>query len=804
MSILQWLCTPIKTIRRQPAPSPSPAMRYHPWLEALEQRTTPSGDFGMAFRIGSSGVDQANSVSLDASGNPHVTGYFEGTVDFDPGPGVFNLSGGGQDIFVAKYTPAGGLIWAVSMSGQGGSSRGEGNALAVDSAGNVYTTGWFTGTVDFDPGPDTFNLTSIGPTDVFISKLDRDGNFVWAKSFGSPSIAPLSSILAVDGAGNVYTTGGFTATADFDPGPGTFNLSNAGASDIFVLKLDSAGNFVWARSMGGAGGEWGRALAVDGAGNIAITGSFDGTVDFDPGAGTFELTSAGEDIFVSKLDNAGNFVWAKSQGGAGVDVARALTVDAAGNLYSTGAFQGTADFDPGPGTFNLSAGFKDIFVSKLDGDGNFVWARRLGSPVWPDQGLGIAVDSAGNVYTSGNFGGTADFDPGPGTFNLTSSGNTNMFVSKLDAAGDFVWARHMGGSSAAEAREIAVDRAGNVYAAGAFSGPADFDPGPGTFTLTSASEDGFLLRLVQRQGFSSHVAGDGQLFALDEFGELWCYSVGNARWVPMGAYGASVSVGNLGDSDPDNDLVFLHASDGGVWVWNRQSWSFSGGWLRTLSAGDNQVFGIGLDGQLWCFHVDNGWTASGGYGVDIDVGNTGDGDAANDLVFVRGTDSAVWVWNQASWRFSGGWLPSITAGDNQVFGIGFDDQLWHFHVTRGWTASGGYGVDIAVGNTGDADAANDLLFLRSGDGGIWLWNQQSWTFSGGYLKEIRAGGEQLFGIGFDSQLWRFHVRHGWTPSGGFGIDVDVGGDDGNDLAFLRAADGAWWVWNQGQWMFAGA
>jgi len=189
--------------------------------------------------------------------------------------------------------------------------------------------------------------------------LSALGDFVWAMGLGSPGFDAGSDI-AVDGDGNVYTTGYFSGNVDFDPGPGTAYLTAAGywASDIFVSKLDTNGNFVWAINMGGTGYEEGAGIAVDGNGNIYITGYFNGTSDFDPGLGVANLTSAGrEDIFISKLDANGNYLWVKGMGGSEVDQGYSIAVDREGNVYTTGYFQGTADFDPGPDIADLvSAG----------------------------------------------------------------------------------------------------------------------------------------------------------------------------------------------------------------------------------------------------------------------------------------------------------------------------------------------------------------------------------------------------------------------------------------------------------------
>ena len=152
-----------------------------------------------------------------------------------------------------------GFVWARAMGGRG-SGISSASGVALDAGGNVYTGGFFEGTADFDPGPGTFNLTSAGRAgDIFVSKLDTAGNFIWARAMGGPSpreeqLLPnpnSASGVALDGSGNVYATGTFEGTVDFDPGPGTFNLTSAGSVDIFVLKLDSTGSFVWARAMGG-------------------------------------------------------------------------------------------------------------------------------------------------------------------------------------------------------------------------------------------------------------------------------------------------------------------------------------------------------------------------------------------------------------------------------------------------------------------------------------------------------------------------------------------------------------------------
>ena len=464
---------------------------------------THSQNFAWAKQIGGpNGTTSCRNITIDGNGNIYSIGGFDATADFDPGPGIFNMSAhqiGYTDVFLSKLDAAGDFVWARQFGG--GSFYTNGNAVAIDAVGNVYITGNFYDTCDFDPGPGVFNLIAPPGTDyIFICKLDSNGNFRWAKGMGSMQQDGGTSI-AVDANGNSYTTGYFSLTVDFDPGPGVFNITVYGPtfdSDDFILKLDSAGNFVWAKRLGGTDSEWAYKIILDANGNIYTAGFFSSTTaDFDPGPATYTLTSAGDaDIFVSKLDSAGNFVWAKRMGGSAREWAYSMAVDAAGNVFTTGYFNGTADFDPGTATFNLtSAGMEDIFISKLDSSGNFVWAKKTGSTLG-DYGYSIALDSAANVYTTGYFQLTTDFDPGPGTYNLNVVGASDIFVCKLDSSGNFIWADGFGSSGYETGYSLAVDASANVYTTGSFLATVDFDPGSGTFNMTPFGySDVFVVKL---------------------------------------------------------------------------------------------------------------------------------------------------------------------------------------------------------------------------------------------------------------------------------------------------------------------
>jgi len=384
-----------------------------------------------------------------------------------------------------------GWLWANEF---GESNDDEALSIVTNTAGNVYTTGHFSGTVDFNPGVGVYNLTSFS-SGSFISKLDPSGNFLWAKA-----IEAWSYSITLDALGNVYVTGYFWGTKDFDPNAGIYNMTATGFSDIFILKLSSSGNFVWANRMGGSAFANGLSISVDSTTNIYTTGYFSGTVDFDPGAGTHNITAYGDsDVFIAKLNSAGNLLWAKNFGGTGLGIAYSIACDPVsnGDVYATGYFTGTADFDPGPGVYNLvcsSSIYPNTFVLKLNSSGNLIWAKVLGGGDIRSKTL--AVDPTGNrdVCFGGSFKWTVDFDPGTGTYPLTSSGNEDIFISRLDSSGTFVWAKAMGGTAVDAGNCLVIDPFGNIYVTGFFQATADFDPGPGTFNLTSPARSPFITK----------------------------------------------------------------------------------------------------------------------------------------------------------------------------------------------------------------------------------------------------------------------------------------------------------------------
>lgn len=368
----------------------------------------------------------------------------------------------------------------------------------LDSYGNIYITGDFQGTPDFDPGPGTYTLSSNGVSDFFILKLDSAGNFVWVRSVGGTGLDEAHGI-TTDAYSNLYITGVFRYTVDFDPGPGTNMVTANGASDGFILKLDASGNFIWIKQMGV--GVVPELVKLDQTNNIYLAGDFPYTADFDPSPTTYTLSPG---TFMEKLDPSGNFIWAESISSTSSGNVSAMALDIAGNMYVTGYYGATTDFDPGPGLYNLTpAGSTDSYVCKLDVNGNLVWAKSVGG-MGSDYSFSIALDNLNNVYHTGRYQLTADFDPGSGTYNLTSAGGIDIYVSKLDNSGNFIWAKSVGGPFGGDQpSSIAVDTVGSAYITGGYSGTCDFDPGPATYTIgsTPSSINTFIMKLDNAGGF---------------------------------------------------------------------------------------------------------------------------------------------------------------------------------------------------------------------------------------------------------------------------------------------------------------
>jgi hypothetical protein len=451
--------------------------------------------FQWAKQFGGGANTFGTAITCDASGNVISTGYFDSSVDFDPGPGTYALSAPGTlDAFVTKLNANGTFLWARQMNFP---ITGDGQAIALDMSGNIYVTG------SVGPPP--------GGEDIHISKLNSAGTIVWQKQIGG-ALTDFGRSIAVDGSNNVYVAGEFTGTVDFDPGPGSYTLSSGSGTENFILKLDGSGNFVWAKHVASTSLAK-QSIAVDTTGDVYYTGEFVGLTDFDPNAGIYTLSGFGNtDIFICKLSSVGNFIWAKEIGGPSSDRGFGIATNSSNDVYLSASFYGIADIDPGPATFTVDQTVSgNALVIRLNSSGSTIWTKAFGA------GSGVLLYNIcvhnSCAYSIGSIVGTSDMDPGPGTSTLSTFGSSDIIVHKLTQSGFLEWVKQIGGAGTEYEGGICVDPFDHVYTTGSFQQTCDFNPGP-SFNLgaLSSNTDAFVHSIAQ-----PNVSGTNERSTIDSF-----------------------------------------------------------------------------------------------------------------------------------------------------------------------------------------------------------------------------------------------------------------------------------------------
>ncbi len=409
------------------------------------------------------------------------------------------------------------LEWVKTFGALSSSSDVSGRKTFFDLQGNLFVMGEFSNTVDFDPSLNVFNLVSNGDKDIYIQKLDSNGNFLWAKSFGGIGIESIADA-AIDSLGNLIVVGNFSNTVDFNPGIGVAARTSNGQIDFYVLKLDNMGNYLWAHSFGSANVDVVRKLCLSNTNDIIVGGYFHNTVDFDPGTSIYNQTAISYDIYLLKLDASGNFIWVKTLEGsnsANGDL-RGLTSDMNQNFYLGGTFKDTVDFDPDIALnlqSSLVSGAYSFFILKLNSSGQFEWVRITNIPSCNT----MATDDFGHLFIGGTFFGTVDFDPSPNVYNAYSAGYA-AYALKLDTSGNFKWMKKVGGMNGPIKVDVIYDIKcnddGDISLCGQFAGLEDFDPNAGVYMLGPGSL------------FNSYDAFYMQLDSIGNF--IWAAAIGDS------------------------------------------------------------------------------------------------------------------------------------------------------------------------------------------------------------------------------------------------------------------------------------
>ncbi|HLG33568.1 MAG TPA: T9SS type A sorting domain-containing protein [Bacteroidia bacterium] len=429
---------------------------------------------------GGAADDESYCPALDNAGNVYITGIFSGPALIASA----NLtSGGGSDMFTAKYTVAGFSVWAQTGSGFGNSG---GHVLAVDASNNIYVAGEFEDTLTIG----TATLISAGASDIFLARYNSAGTLQWAVRAGGTGLDAASSI-GTDGGGNIYLTGHFENTFTF----GTQSVTSAGGKDLYAARIDDTGTIVWLTRAGGLADDESRGIAVDVSGSSCIAGHIDSNATF----GSFNLinVSGSKDVFAARLDAGGVFQWAVPGGGNGDDDAYEAAMDNAGNCYVAGYFHDTASFGS---NVMFSNGRDDAFIVKYNSAGVVQWARQAGDTLG-DRIYAISSDAAGNIVVTGSFEDTVTF----GTTTLISSGDKDVFVAEYNSAGTIQWAVRAGGAGFDRGYGIINDNAGSIYVTGVYEQSADF----GSNLLNSAGlRDLFLVKISSPTGTQENLLSE--------------------------------------------------------------------------------------------------------------------------------------------------------------------------------------------------------------------------------------------------------------------------------------------------------
>ena len=421
------------------------------------------------------------SIASDNSGNIYEGGYFRSQSIIFGLDTLYNINyPNGIKMFIVKYDPNGSILWARTSVGQASDNI---TGVSIDPFGSVYVTGNF-GNAFLVFGQDT--LTSFGGSDVFVAKYDPLGNAIWGKSFGGGGYETAFSITC-NPLGDLFVTGRFEFTYLIVETDTFYNIGNN--YQLFLVKYDTSGTYLWARSVGADKDEEGHFVKADQWGNVYVTGIFRGdSVVF--GTTTLLNTSPPfEDIFLTKYDSVGNVSWARKAKGNAGDTPYSIELDVKGNIYLAGSFSGQYIIF---GTTNLSnAGSEDIFLAKYDTSGNALWAKRAGGANY-DFGASISADGFGNIYLIGSFS-SSSIVFGTSSLVNSSANYFDIFVAKYDSLGNALWGKRAGGTNNDRALATAIDTFGNIYVGGDYSSQTEIF-GPDTLQ-NSGLKDVFLAKI---------------------------------------------------------------------------------------------------------------------------------------------------------------------------------------------------------------------------------------------------------------------------------------------------------------------
>jgi len=720
--------------------------------DAYITKYTNDGNLAWTTNFGGDGSVTGQAISIDTSGNVFITGRLAGDIDLD-GDGINDLSSaGGYDPYIAKFSSDGSFAWATNLGNNtSGSGSESGYGITTDFSGNVFATGYFTGSIDLN-GDGTDDLISSGSQDAYVTKFNSNGSFEWAINLGISNRPDYGYDITTDSLGNVLVTGVFSGTIDLD-GDGNDDLTSAGDNDAFIVKYNSDGTLAWSTNIGQSdGADKGYGITTDSSGNIFATGYFKGNVDID-GDGTDDLTAqGGGDVYVVKFQSDGTFDWATNVGGTGWDVGWDITTDSSGNVIITGQFEENIDLD-GDGTDDLiNAGNFDAFIIKLGENGVTNQAPSFTSSAsvsiaenttdvitvsatdadsdpltyfitgGDDQSL-FDIDSLSGAVTFTN---APDYETpgdanGDNIYNLevtvddgnggTDAQTLSITVTDEDetpptpsAAPQVVWSHYFGDSSNDYGTGLSSDSSGNIFATGNFHGSIDLD-GDGTIDLTSAGgQDAYLakytssgsLAWVTQIGSSGYDAGNG--ITTDSSGNL----------IATGFFSGNIDL----DGNGTDDLTTLANNS------NKQAYIAKYNNDGSLSWANQVRMPNGVEGIAVSTDNSGNVVATGTFTGNIDLNGDGTDDLAS--VGVAGVDDSYILKYNSDGSFA--WANQIGGTSNDKGTAISTDSAGNVFAT------GNFQGDLDLDGDGTIDLTNaggsDVYIAKYTSNGSLSWINQ--------------------------------------------------------------------------------
>jgi hypothetical protein len=463
---------------------------YLKWGSFTGVRTTPSA------------YADRTHARADKLGNVYTVGVFSSTVDLNSDTGSTAIQNftpaGGNDIYIIKRDSTGKFLWAKQI---GNNETEVLNTLSIDDSSNITFGGAIKNSVDFDPSANLVYVnTPLGTYNAFLCKLDANGNLVWAKNIANGTANSYVDRITQNTNGDYFVAGRFGITTtiggtnDFDPSTNTTTLTAPYLNgETFLAHYSAQGNLLWVKATQGTtatSNKSATSIALDNVGNIIVTGNFSGKVDFNmdtAAVDTAKFTATGTDAFVCKYNTTGAYIWTRQYTGASTDDVRAIAIDVANNIYTTGTFTSTTiNFNPQGTAATLTRnGTKNGYITKLDTAGALIWYKGFGGSGSTIDVGAIAIDKNNNLWWGGWFFNNLDFNPGAPLVN--ENGTVDLFIARYDTACNYVWHRKLTGGNNRTIVEMSVTPSNGILFTGSIDNPGSLDIDPSSATLSLAT-----------------------------------------------------------------------------------------------------------------------------------------------------------------------------------------------------------------------------------------------------------------------------------------------------------------------------